>query len=89
MWSLKAIPSGFFSEVEEHNDLTLTTILLLNGKSFVLIAHVKCKDNIKRSASYFAAKQSSCKIVQSLYRVPKFKASHLTFLLGKMTPCSR
>ena len=89
MWSLKAIPSGFFTEVEEHNDLTLTTILLLNGKSFVLIAHVKCKDNIKRSASYFAAKQSTCKIVQSLYRVPKFKASHLTFLLGEMTPCSR
>ena len=70
MWSLKAIPSGFFTEVEEHNDLTLTTILLLNGKSFVLIAHVKCKDNIKRSASYFAAKQSTCKIEQSLYRVP-------------------
>ena len=89
MWSLKAIPSGFFTEVEEHNDLTLTTILLLNGKSFVLIAHVKCKDNIKRSASYFAAKQSTCKIKQSLYRVSKFKASHLTFLLGKMTPCSR
>ena len=22
MWSLKAIPSGFFTEVEEHNDLT-------------------------------------------------------------------
>ena len=89
MWSLKAIPSGFFTEVEEHNDLTLTTILLLNGKSFVLIAHVKCKDNIKRSASYFAAKQSTYKIVQSLYRVPKFKESHLTFLFGKMTPCSR